>query len=96
MDPPYAQLTEDNTSFVGYTINGFGGEEQERLRDVFVKLDKKGCFVLLSNSSVPLIHDLYSDYKDTTQVLGAKRSINSKSSGRGKVDEVLISNYILN
>lgn len=96
LDPPYAQLTEDNTSFVGYTINGFGVEEQERLRDVFVKLDKEGCFVLLSNSSVPLIHDLYRDYKDTTQVLGAKRSINSKSGGRGKVDEVLISNYILN
>lgn len=93
LDPPYAPVRSDNTSFVGYTLNGFGDAEQERLRDVFVSLDKKGCFVLLSNSSVPLIHELYKDYEETTQIIGATRAINSKAKGRGKVDEVLISNY---
>ena len=92
-DPPYAPLVEDSQSFVGYTLNGFDYEEQVRLRDLFIELDKKGCFVMLSNSSSKLIHDLYSDYKENTVIIGANRNINSKASGRGKVDEVLIMNY---
>jgi len=96
LDPPYAPLTDDNSSFVGYTLNGFGMKEQERLRDVFIQLDIRGCYVLLSNSSVPIIHDLYSDFSNTTEIIGVGRSINSKGNGRGKVDEVLISNYKIN
>ncbi|NSN52536.1 DNA adenine methylase, partial [Enterococcus faecalis] len=49
-DPPYASL-DDTQNFVGYTLNGFDYKEQERLRDLFIELDKKGCFVMLSNSS---------------------------------------------
>lgn len=92
-DPPYAPLVDDKKSFVGYTLNGFDAKEQGRLRDLFNALTNKGVKVMLSNSSVPYIHDIYSEYKDTTIVVPAKRSINSKSSGRGKVDEVLIMNY---
>lgn len=92
-DPPYAPLVDDKKSFVGYTLNGFDAKEQERLRDLFNALTNKGVKVMLSNSSVPYIHDIYSEYKDTTIVVPAKRSINSRSSGRGKVDEVLIMNY---
>lgn len=93
LDPPYAPITDDSANFVGYTLNGFNSTEQERLRDLFVKLDKKGCYVMLSNSSVPLIHDLYKDYIETTEIVGANRAINSKASKRGKVDEVIIMNY---
>ena len=93
LDPPYAPMTDDSTSFVSYTLNGFGLEEQERLRDVFVELDKRGCYVMLSNSSVPLIHDLYSEYAKTTKIVGATRMINSNAKKRGKVDEVIITNY---
>lgn len=92
-DPPYAPLVEDSQNFVGYTLNGFSYEEQVRLRNLFIELDKKGCFVMLSNSSSKLIHELYSDYKENTIIIGATRNINSKVSGRGKVDEVLIMNY---
>ncbi|EQA3607262.1 DNA adenine methylase [Enterococcus faecalis] len=94
-DPPYASL-DDTQNFVGYTFNGFDFKEQERLRDLFVELDKKGCFVMLSNSSSKTIHELYCDYKDTTVIIGASRNINSKANGRGKVDEVLIMNYNFN
>lgn len=92
-DPPYAPMVTDKQSFVGYTLNGFGPEEQERLRDLVDALTVKGVKVMLSNSSVPYIHDLYSQYKYTTVVVPASRSINSKATGRGKVDEVLIMNY---
>ena len=93
LDPPYADVTNDKKSFVGYTLNGFGDAEQERLRDVFKELDAKGAYVMMSNSSTPYIHELYKEYSETTKIVKAKRAINSKASGRGAVDEVLIMNY---
>lgn len=92
-DPPYAPLVNDKKSFVGYTLNGFGEEEQIRLRDLMNELTGKGVNVMLSNSSVPLIHELYSDYRENTVIVPASRSINSNAAKRGKVDEVLIMNY---
>ncbi|WP_337587681.1 Dam family site-specific DNA-(adenine-N6)-methyltransferase [Nosocomiicoccus massiliensis] len=40
-DPPYAPLDVDLNNFVGYTDNGFGYDEQLRLRDLFVELDER-------------------------------------------------------
>jgi len=91
-DPPYAPVSA-TSSFTSYTSAGFGLEEQIRLRDVFKKLDEKGAYVMLSNSSVPLIHELYRDYADKIKIVGANRMINSKADKRGKVDEVIITNY---
>ncbi len=93
LDPPYAPVSEDKQSFVGYTLNGFGREEQERLRDVFNELTKKGVNAMLSNSKVQLIEELYKEYQETTRTVTATRNINSNSAGRGRVDEVLIMNY---
>jgi DNA adenine methylase len=78
-DPPYVPISI-SSSFTAYTNEGFGLEDQIRLRDVFVELDKKGAFVMQSNSSTPLIHELYKDYIDSTIIVG-------------KVDEVIIKNY---
>ncbi|KRL66804.1 DNA adenine methylase [Companilactobacillus versmoldensis] len=91
-DPPYAPVSE-SASFVSYTSGGFGVEEQTKLRDLFVDLDRRGCYVMLSNSSVDLIHELYKDYEKTTHIIKANRAINSNGKKRGKVDEVLIMNY---
>lgn len=92
-DPPYAPLDVDLNNFVGYTDNGFGYDEQLRLRDLFVELDERGCYVMLSNSSSEIIHELYKDYKETTLIVGATRAVNSVATGRGKVDEVIVKNY---
>lgn len=91
-DPPYAPLSA-TSSFTAYTHEGFGLEEQIRLRDTFKDLTDKGVYVMLSNSSVPLIHELYKEFNGTTHIVGATRMINSKADGRGKVDEVIITNY---
>lgn len=91
-DPPYAPVSA-TSSFTAYTHEGFCLEDQIRLRDMFVNLDNRGAYVMLSNSSVPLIHELYQEYKDTTLIVSATRMINSKASGRGKVDEVIVKNY---
>lgn len=77
----------------GYTLNGFSVQEQERLRDLVGRLTARGVYVMVSNSSVPYIHEIYKEYAATTVVVPASRNINSKGTGRGKVDEVLIMNY---
>ncbi len=89
-DPPYDPVSS-TSSFTGYDLNGFNRSEQERLFSVFQQLDKRGCFVMLSNSSTAFIRELYKDYNVIT--VAANRAINSVASGRGKIDEVLVMNY---
>ena len=93
LDPPYYPINA-TSSFTSYTAEGFLEKEQTELRDTFVKLHKKGCFVMLSNSDTPFINDLYSGLDGITiNKITAGRAINSKGSGRGKITEVLVTNY---
>lgn len=96
LDPPYDPVS-DTASFTGYNAGGFGSEEQIRLRDLCVELDKRGVKFLLSNSATKFIIDLYKSKefksKITIDIVKAKRSINSNGNKRGEVDEVLIRNY---
>lgn len=87
-DPPY---DSDTATFNSYTEDGFGKEEQVRLSEVFKRLDKKGCLVMLSNHNTKLINELYKDFN--INVIHAKRNINSDGKKRGKVEEVIITNY---
>ncbi|MFA8440039.1 DNA adenine methylase [Bacillaceae bacterium YX66] len=89
-DPPYDPLSE-TSSFTGYSLDGFNREDQLRLRDLFVELHERGCYVLLSNSATDFIKDIYADFH--IDVVSANRNINSVASKRGKIDEVLVRNY---
>lgn len=88
-DPPYDTVNEQ--SFTSYTKDGFTKEEQTRLRDTIVKLTQKGVLVMTSNANTPFIQDLYKDFN--IHIIEAKRMINSKGTGRGNVEEVIITNY---
>ena len=95
-DPPYAPLS-GTSRFTSYTAEGFGMSEQERLRDVIVRLANRGCYILVSNSTAPEIVQLYST--STVKAAGitchrvaARRAINSKASLRGPIDEFVITN----
>lgn len=90
LDPPYHPLTT-TSSFTSYHEDGFSAKDQEELRDLFVELDKRGCYVMLSNSTAPLITELYKDFRQE-KVL-ASRAINAKSAGRGKINELVVLNY---
>lgn len=90
LDPPYVPVSK-TSSFASYAKDGFRAEDHERLRDVFAALDKKGCFVLLSNSHTPFTRDLYKGWNPET--VNANRAVNSKGSGRGAVKEILVRNY---
>jgi len=87
-DPPY---DSDTSTFNSYTENGFGKEEQKRLAKVFKELDKKGCYVMLSNYNTSLVKEMYKDYH--FNYIEAQRNIGAKAKNRGKVEEVIITNY---
>ena len=87
-DPPY---DSDTSTFNSYTEDGFNKDEQRRLAKVFKELDEKGVKVMLSNHNTIIIKELYKDYN--FHVIEAKRSINSNGKKRGKVEEVIITNY---
>lgn len=95
LDPPYHPMSQ-TASFTSYTKEAFGSNEQVELRDMFLELHKKGCFVMLSNSNADFINEIYGELKSrgvTVHKVEAGRSINSKGDGRGKVKEVLVTNY---
>ena len=90
-DPPYYPVKED--SFTTYTKEHFLDEEQKALAELFKRLDKKGAKVMLSNSDSDFIKNLYEGYK--INFVQATRMINCDANGRGKINEVVITNYDL-
>jgi DNA adenine methylase len=89
-DPPYEPVSS-TASFTAYSQDGFRREDQLRLRDVFAALDKRGCKLMLSNSDVPFLHDIYKEFRlDTVQ---AARAINRDATKRGPVSELVVRNY---
>jgi DNA adenine methylase len=90
-DPPYHSPCR--TGFTGYQADGFGEDEQQRLRDTMVYLTGRGVKCLLSNSGTDFIHSLYTHPLFDIVSVTAKRYINADPSGRGTVNEVLIKNW---
>jgi DNA adenine methylase len=90
-DPPYQPLSK-TAHFTKYAQNGFGEVEQIRLANVFQELDKRGCFLLLTNSDMPFIRDLYKNYN--VNVVNARRAINCKPHARKNIKELVIRNYL--
>ena len=89
-DPPYYPLSK-TSSFTSYTRDRFDEKEQRRLASVYRDLDRRGCYLMLSNSSAPLIYDLYKGFRVVK--VEASRAISCKGDGRGPVTELLILNY---
>ena len=90
-DPPYH--SPDKLNFTGYQAVRFDEKEQKRLFDVITGLTNRGVKCLLSNSDTDYIRELYKNKLFEIISVEAKRSINSDSSGRGNVNEVLIKNW---
>ena len=88
LDPPY---DSDTSTFNDYTENGFNKDEQRRLALLFKELSDRGCYVMLSNHNTILVNELYKDFN--IHVIEAKRNINANGKKRGKVEEVIITNY---
>lgn len=96
-DPPYKPLSE-TSSFNSYAKDEFNDLEQIRLRDFCQKLEDLDHNWMLSNSDVKgknpddnFFDDLYANF--SIERVEAKRSINANPSKRGKLNELLITNY---
>ena len=89
-DPPYVPLTK-TSSFTSYTKGEFSLEQQIKLAEVVRQLTRKGVFVMLSNSNAEAIRELYKDL--SINEVQASRAVNSKASLRGKITEVVVTNY---
>jgi len=86
-DPPYHPISP-TSNFTAYSRYSFDATDQERLRDVFEQLAKRGVKVMLSNSDCPFIRELYQGFNIHT--ISASRAINSNAQKRGKITEVLV------
>jgi DNA adenine methylase len=84
-DPPY------HGTFSDYTERGFQEKEHDKLAGVFDRLNNRGCYCLLSNSKTSYVMNRYKPY--TIETVSRNEVINSDTSNRGKVKEVLIRNY---
>jgi len=92
-DPPYHPVSK-TSSFTSYTKEDFNELNQIELRDTFKTLHERGCYLMLSNSDTPLINQIYSNIKGVKiNKVDAGRALNSNSEKRGKIKEVLITNY---
>jgi DNA adenine methylase len=97
LDPPYRPLTK-TSNFTNYSKYGFNDIDQVKLASFFKKLDQIGAYLMLSNSD-PKNEDLNDEFFDKLYIgynierVSAKRNINRDASGRGIVNELIVTNY---
>lgn len=89
-DPPYYPLSK-TASFTSYSKDSFSEKDQIRLRDLFIKLNERGAYVMLSNSNTAFIREAYAGFRQIP--LKANRMVNSKKERRGKITEIVVLNY---
>ena len=96
-DPPYKPISK-TSNFTSYSQYIFDDLEQFRLRDFFKLMDERQSKLLLSNSDPKnknsqddFFEKAYSDYR--IEIIKANRSINSNTSKRNAINEILIMNY---
>ena len=91
LDPPYNK--EVDTSFVGYTENGFGIETQSQLFKLCNnEINTNNKKFMMSNSNTDFVKHHFPEEKYSIKVITAKRSINSKNPS-SKTTELIIKNY---
>ena len=90
LDPPYVPI-DMKKSFTAYTPGGFGMVQHQLLKEVCDDLTRKGVHWMLSNSAVPWVMETYKAYQ--IQTVEANRAVNRDGQKRGKVSEVIITNY---
>jgi DNA adenine methylase len=95
-DPPYRPISQ-TSQFTSYAADDFNDDDQRRLANLYREIHEKGAFQMLSNSDPSnyiedtFFDDLYRGFEINR--ISASRRINSDSSKRGNVNELVITNY---
>ena len=86
LDPPYLPISE-YADFKRYTKEQFYEEDHIELAKMIMRLQERGCHVVLTNSNHPLVHELYAPF--TIDVIQTKRHISCNGSTR-KGEDVIV------
>ena len=86
LDPPYLPISE-NSDFKRYTKEQFYEDDHVELAKMIGTLHDRGCYVILTNSNHPLVHQLYEQYK--IEVIQTKRHISCHGDTR-KGEDVIV------
>ena len=86
LDPPYLPIS-DYSDFKRYTKEQFYEEDHVELAKMVMTLHERGCYVILTNSNHPLVHELYAHF--TIDVIQTKRHISCKANMR-KGEDVIV------
>ncbi len=89
-DPPYHPVSV-TAAFTSYTRGSFKRQDQEVLAEVYARLARRGCLVMLSNSDCDFVRRLYRAFD--IRIVAARRAINSRADRRGSVSEIVALNY---
>jgi DNA adenine methylase len=96
-DPPYRPINF-TSGFTSYSKEDFNDNNQKELAMFYSMVNMKNCKLMLSNSNPKntnpkdtFFEDIYSGFN--INEIYAKRMINSDLNGRGKISELLITNY---
>ena len=85
-DPPYLPISE-YSDFKRYTKEQFYEEDHVELAKMVTTLHERGCYVILTNSNHPLVHELYAPF--TIDVIQTKRHISCNGRTR-KGEDVIV------
>lgn len=96
-DPPYRPLNV-TSAFTSYTKEDFNDENQKELAQFYRELNERNAKLMLSNSNPKntnkedhFFDNIYQGFN--IDEIYASRMINANSKGRGKISEILVTNY---
>lgn len=90
-DPPYVPRST-TANFTSYHSEVFGLEAHQRLAQTLEELTQRGVRTVLSNSDTRFTRRLYDKQRFDVRRVLVTRPINSKSTARGRVGELLVDN----
>ncbi len=86
LDPPYLPVSE-YADFKRYTKEQFYEEDHVELAKMIMALHERGCYVILTNSNHPLVHELYAPFN--IDVIQTKRHISCNGGTRRGEDAIV-------
>ncbi|MEI3357303.1 MAG: DNA adenine methylase [Clostridia bacterium] len=96
-DPPYRPLNV-TSGFTSYTKEDFNDDNQRELAEFYRELNEQNVKLMLSNSNPKntnkedtFFDNIYQGFN--IDEIYASRMINANSKGRGKISEILVTNY---
>lgn len=96
-DPPYRPLNT-TSGFTSYTKEDFDDDNQRELAEFYRELNTQNVKLMLSNSNPKntnkedtFFDNIYQGFN--IDEIYASRMINANSKGRGKISEILVTNY---